>query len=73
MKVSNAAATKLFGFMPFYPRPGPRGTVPRLIFTITFGRQNLPNPDKLIEFASEINNGIPKYVLDEIVYALSRR
>ena len=72
-EVVNAAATKPFGFMPFYPGPGPGGhCIPIDPYYLSWKAKSYQLHTRFIELASEINSGMPKYVLDKIIYALNR-
>lgn len=72
-EIVNAAATKPFGFMPFYPGPGPGGhCIPVDPHYLSWKARTYQLQTRFIELASEINSGMPKYVLDKIIYALNR-
>ena len=72
-EVIDAAATKPFGFMPFYPGPRTRWvTASRLIRIISLGRRGCMNTmHVLLNLPAKINNEMPKYVVDKIVHALN--
>jgi UDP-N-acetyl-D-glucosamine dehydrogenase len=70
-EVINAAATKPFGFMPFYPGPGLGGhCIPIDPHYLSWKARMYQYHARFIELASEINNEMPKYVVDKIVHAL---
>lgn len=71
-EVVNAAATKPFGYMPFYPGPGLGGhCIPIDPFYLTHKAREFNVPTKFIELAGEINTSMPQFVLDKIVGGLS--
>lgn len=71
-EVVNAAATKPFGYMPFYPGPGLGGhCIPIDPFYLTHKAREFNVPTKFIELAGEINTSMPQFVLDKIVVGLS--
>lgn len=71
-EVIDAAATKPFGFMPFYPGPGLGGhCIPIDPHYLSWKARMYEYHARFIELASEINNEMPKYVVDKIVHALS--
>ncbi len=73
-EVIDAAATKPFGFMPFYPGPGLGGhCVPIDPFYLTWKAREYGVPTRFIELAGEINTEAPRRVIDALVDALSRR
>ncbi|MBI2091409.1 MAG: nucleotide sugar dehydrogenase [Deltaproteobacteria bacterium] len=68
----NAAATKPFGFMPFYPGPGLGGhCIPIDPFYLTWKAREYDFSTKFIELAGEINTKMPHYVADRVVMALN--
>jgi UDP-N-acetyl-D-glucosamine dehydrogenase len=70
--VVRAAATKPFGFMPFYPGPGLGGhCIPIDPHYLTWKVRTLDYQPRLIETAAEINAGMPAYVVDKVVDALN--
>ncbi len=70
-EVVDAAATKPFGFMPFYPGPGLGGhCIPIDPHYLSWKAHMYEYHARFIELASEINNEMPKYVVDKIVHAL---
>ncbi len=71
-EIIDAAATKPFGFMPFYPGPGPGGhCIPIDPHYLSWKAKTYQESAKFIELASEINNRMPKYVLDKVIHALN--
>jgi UDP-N-acetyl-D-glucosamine dehydrogenase len=73
-EVIDAAKTKPFGFMPFYPGPGLGGhCIPVDPYYLTWkARMNGFEP-RLIELAAVINNQMPLYTVDRIADALNKR
>lgn len=71
-EVIDAAATKPFGFLPFYPGPGIGGhCIPIDPFYLSWkARQNGFEP-RLIDLASQINSRMPQYVVEKITEALN--
>jgi len=70
--VIEAAATKPFGFMPFYPGPGLGGhCIPIDPFYLTWKAREVGRPTRFIELAGEINTGMPHYVVDRVRDALN--
>ena len=73
-EVIRAAATKPFGFMPFYPGPGLGGhCIPIDPHYLTWKVRTLDYHARLIEVASEINSGMPRHVVQKVVDALNDR
>ncbi len=71
-EVVEAAATKPFGFMPFYPGPGLGGhCIPIDPFYLTWKAREVGRPTRFIELAGEINTSMPHYVVDRAVQALN--
>jgi UDP-N-acetyl-D-glucosamine dehydrogenase len=72
-EVVKAAATKPFGFMPFYPGPGLGGhCIPIDPFYLSWkAKQNGFDP-RFIELAGQVNGGMPHFVVDKIADALNR-
>lgn len=71
-EVINAAATKPFGFMPFYPGPGLGGhCIPVDPHYLSWKLKTLNYTARFIELASEINTSMPFYVVDKITDALN--
>jgi len=73
-EVIQAAATKPFGFMPFYPGPGLGGhCIPVDPHYLSWKLKTLNYNARFIELASEINTSMPLYVLDKITDALNNQ
>ena len=73
-EVVNAAKTKPFGFMPFYPGPGLGGhCIPIDPFYLTWKAREYGQHTRFIELAGEINTGMPHYVVGKVVEALNER
>jgi len=71
-EVIDAAATKPFGFMPFYPGPGLGGhCIPIDPHYLSWKLKTLNYSAKFIELAGEINSNMPHYVVDKITDALN--
>ncbi len=72
-EIVDAAATKPFGFMPFYPGPGLGGhCIPIDPHYLSWKAKTYEFYARFIELASEINGSMPKYVFDKITGALNR-
>lgn len=70
--VVNAAATKPFGYMPFYPGPGLGGhCIPIDPFYLTWKAREYDQHTKFIELAGEINTDMPDYVVARVGEALN--
>jgi UDP-N-acetyl-D-glucosamine dehydrogenase len=73
-QVIDAAATKPFGFMPFYPGPGLGGhCIPIDPFYLTWKSKAYGINTKFIELAGEINSAMPAYVLARLERELDIR
>ena len=73
-EVIQAAATKPFGYMPFYPGPGLGGhCIPVDPLYLSWKLRTLDYKARFIELASEINASMPYYVLDKITEALNNQ
>ena len=73
-EVIDAAATKPFGFMPFYPGPGLGGhCIPIDPFYLTWKSREYDISTRFIELAGEINIGMPRYVVRRLEEELDRR
>lgn len=71
-EVIRAAATKPFGFMPFFPGPGLGGhCIPVDPHYLTWKARTLNYQARLIEVAAEINAGMPAHVVNKVVTALN--
>jgi UDP-N-acetyl-D-glucosamine dehydrogenase len=72
-EVIDAAATKPFGFMPFYPGPGLGGhCIPIDPHYLAWKLRTLDYKARFIELAGEINTNMPFYVVEKVVDALNR-
>ena len=70
--VINAAATKPFGYMPFYPGPGLGGhCIPIDPFYLTWKAREYDQHTKFIELAGEVNTAMPDYVVARVAEALN--
>ncbi len=73
-EVVDAAKTKPFGFMPFYPGPGLGGhCIPIDPFYLSWKAEQIGLKTRFIELAGEINISMPRYVIDKLAAALSTR
>ncbi|HPF47558.1 MAG TPA: nucleotide sugar dehydrogenase [Emcibacteraceae bacterium] len=73
-EVVEAAKTKPFGYMPFYPGPGLGGhCIPIDPFYLTWKAREVEVPTRFIELAGEINTAMPKYVVEQTANALSAK
>lgn len=73
-EVIDAAKTKPFGFMPFYPGPGLGGhCIPIDPFYLTWKAREYGVVTRFIELAGEINTTMPQYVIQRLAEALDRR
>ena len=71
-EVIHAAATKPFGYMPFYPGPGLGGhCIPVDPHYLSWKLKTLNYNARFIELASEVNTSMPYYVIDKITAALN--
>lgn len=71
-EVIDAAKTKPFGFMAFYPGPGLGGhCIPIDPFYLTWKAREFEQSTRFIELAGEINTGMPHYVVSRIAEALN--
>jgi UDP-N-acetyl-D-glucosamine dehydrogenase len=72
-EVIEAANTKPFGFMPFYPGPGLGGhCIPLDPFYLTWKAAEYGVWARFIELAGEVNTAMPSYVVDRTARALNR-
>jgi UDP-N-acetyl-D-glucosamine dehydrogenase len=72
--VIDAAATKPFGFMPFYPGPGLGGhCIPVDPFYLSWKAREYNFATRFIELAGEINTAMPNHVVDAMSTALEER
>lgn len=73
-EVIEAAKTKPFGYMPFYPGPGLGGhCIPIDPFYLTWKSREYELPTRFIELAGEINSAMPRHVVGRLAEALDRR
>lgn len=73
-EVINAAKTKPFGFMAFYPGPGLGGhCIPIDPFYLTWKAREYGQHTRFIELAGEINTAMPDYVVHRVAEALNDR
>ncbi|WP_300039372.1 nucleotide sugar dehydrogenase [uncultured Roseobacter sp.] len=72
-EVIDGAATKPFGFMPFYPGPGLGGhCIPIDPFYLSWKAREYEVPTRFIELAGEINTAMPHHVIDRTRAVLDR-
>lgn len=72
-EVIDAAATKPFGFTPYYPGPGLGGhCIPIDPFYLTWKAREYGLHTRFIELAGEINSSMPDYVVEKTAAALNR-
>jgi len=73
-EVISAAATKPFGYHPFWPGPGLGGhCIPIDPFYLSWKAKQYEVPTRFIELAGEINHAMPHYVVERTMEALSQR
>ena len=73
-EVIEAARTKPFGFMAFYPGPGLGGhCIPIDPFYLTWKARAYGVPTRFIELAGEINTAMPRHVVQRLAEELDRR
>jgi UDP-N-acetyl-D-glucosamine dehydrogenase len=71
-EVIEAAKTKPFGFMPFYPGPGLGGhCIPIDPFYLTWKAREYGKHTRFIELAGEINTAMPEYVVNRVIASLN--
>jgi UDP-N-acetyl-D-glucosamine dehydrogenase len=72
-EVINAAKTKPFGYMPFYPGPGLGGhCIPIDPFYLTWKAREYELNTRFIELAGEINTHMPHYVVQKVGEGLNQ-
>lgn len=72
--VIEAAKTKPFGFMPFYPGPGLGGhCIPIDPFYLTWKAREYGQETRFIELAGEVNTAMPAYVIQRVAEALASK
>jgi len=73
-EIIDAAATKPFGFMPFYPGPGLGGhCIPIDPHYLSWKLKSLNYYARFIELAGDINSHMPEYVVERITSMLNKR
>jgi len=73
-EVIDAAATKPFGFVPYYPGPGLGGhCIPIDPFYLTWKAREYGVHTRFIELAGEINHAMPEWVIHKTIDALNQR
>jgi UDP-N-acetyl-D-glucosamine dehydrogenase len=73
-EVIEAAKTKPFGFMPFYPGPGLGGhCIPIDPFYLTWRARAFDVPTRFIELAGEVNTAMPGHVVARLAEAIDRK
>ena len=73
-EIVQAAATKPFGFTPYYPGPGVGGhCIPIDPFYLTWKAHQFGVHTRFIELAGEINSAMPKYVVSKLVEGLNNQ
>ncbi|MFT9056571.1 MAG: nucleotide sugar dehydrogenase [Ethanoligenens sp.] len=73
-EVIEAAKTKPYGYMAFYPGPGLGGhCIPLDPFYLTWKARAYNYHTRLIEIAGEINNGMPEYIIGRVSRILNRQ
>jgi UDP-N-acetyl-D-glucosamine dehydrogenase len=73
-EVIDAAATKPFGFMPFYPGPGLGGhCIPVDPYYLSWKAREYDFAARFIELAGEVNTSMPYHVVDSVASALNDR
>ncbi|MGC8814136.1 nucleotide sugar dehydrogenase [Dictyoglomus sp.] len=72
-EVISAASTKPYGFMPFYPGPGLGGhCIPIDPFYLSWKAKEYDFDVRFIELSGEINDNMPRYVVQLVMEALNR-
>jgi UDP-N-acetyl-D-glucosamine dehydrogenase len=73
-EVIEAAKTKPFGFMPFYPGPGLGGhCIPIDPFYLTWKAREYGKHTRFIELAGEVNTAMPEHVIHRVADALNNQ
>jgi UDP-N-acetyl-D-glucosamine dehydrogenase len=73
-EVIRAAATKPFGFTPYYPGPGLGGhCIPIDPFYLTWKAREFGINTRFIELAGEVNTAMPEWVVSKLIDALNNR
>jgi UDP-N-acetyl-D-glucosamine dehydrogenase len=72
-EIIDAAATKPFGFQPFYPGPGIGGhCIPVDPFYLSWRARQFNQPTRFIQLAGEVNEAMPAFVVETTRRALAR-
>jgi UDP-N-acetyl-D-glucosamine dehydrogenase len=72
-EVIGAAATKPFGFQPFYPGPGLGGhCIPIDPFYLSWKAKEWDFHTRFIELAGEVNEAMPEFVVQSVITALNK-
>lgn len=73
-EVIDAAATKPFGFVPYYPGPGLGGhCIPIDPFYLTWKAREYGMNTRFIELAGEVNGAMPDFVVNKILFGLNEK
>lgn len=73
-EIIDSAATKPFGFMPFYPGPGLGGhCIPVDPYYLSWKAREYDFATRFIELAGEVNTAMPYHVVDAVAKALNER
>lgn len=73
-EIIRAAATKPFGFVPYYPGPGLGGhCIPIDPFYLTWKARQFGLHTRFIELAGEVNSAMPQWVMGKVMDALNER
>jgi UDP-N-acetyl-D-glucosamine dehydrogenase len=73
-EVIRAAATKPFGFTPYYPGPGLGGhCIPIDPFYLTWKAKEFDLNTRFIELSGEVNSHMPDYVINKVTASLNKR
>ncbi|VAW43059.1 UDP-N-acetyl-D-glucosamine 6-dehydrogenase [hydrothermal vent metagenome] len=73
-EVVEAAATKPYGFMPFYPGPGLGGhCIPIDPHYLSWKLRTLDYTARFIQLSTEVNDGMPAYVVSKITAGLNEK
>jgi UDP-N-acetyl-D-glucosamine dehydrogenase len=73
-EVIDAAATKPFGFVPYYPGPGLGGhCIPIDPFYLTWKAKEFGVNTRFIELAGEVNHAMPAWVVGKVAHALNEQ
>lgn len=73
-EVINAAASKPFGFMPFYPGPGLGGhCIPIDPIYLSWKLKTLKYRARFIELADDVNRQMPEYIVSRVAMAMNEQ